>query len=206
METCDAGDAVAVAHHGSLDWRRDPTDDPSQLPDLSREDETLCEWYMAPMEAPNPDVIDTLDRIADTTLNEGRSRASRDIQDVEASPLCDFCDHIFTHLKPIPPGSNVPRYIGRLWTPDRKAQSNVQFESSATELSCFFCRSRWNQLELSERESLAKNIREDDITLFHNSEPLHLKFKYSFADLPKTLLLAPCHGEVYKASKDLILN
>jgi hypothetical protein len=162
---------------------------------------TQHEWRLDPMGAPNHDVTETLNRIARKSSNEEGSRAPKEAQGIKPSPLCDFCSHVFAHLKPSPPREDAPKYIGGLWTPERRTQSTAQFERSATEIICSVCRCLWNQLDAGEQESLSKDVGEDDIVLHPNTLPLQLKVKYPFAEFPKALLLAPCHGKASKSIK-----
>jgi hypothetical protein len=178
-------------------------DDPIQTPKPLTQDVTQVEWGLDTMDSLNADITETLDRITSKTSHEEGRRAPKETRDIKPSLLCDFCDHIFTHLKPSPPREDAPKYTGGLWTPQRKTQSTAQFERSATEITCSFCHWRWNQLEVVEQESLTKDVGEDDILLYPNNLPLQLKVKYPFAEFPKTLLLAPCHGKIQKSTREL---
>lgn len=196
---------VDLGKHQPQDLRPlEPTKSvPIQAPELLGQDATQYEWRLNPIDALNHDVTETLNRIAGTASHIKGPQALKQTRDTSPPPLCVFCSHVFTHLKPNPPREDAPKYIGGLWTPDGKTQSTTQFERSATEITCGVCRWRWNQLEVGERESLVKDVGEDDILLHPNTLPLQLKFKYPFAEFPKALLLAPCHGRVPKPSKEV---
>ena len=179
---------------------------PIQSPEPAGDNEMAFEWSLDPMKAPNPDVAETLHRIAGIMASEDRSRAPEQTRNISLSPLCDFCNHVFTHLKPDPPREDAPRYMGGLWTPDGKVQSTADFEHSAMEITCSFCRLLWNQLDPREREEPMKDIGEDNIALSPSNVPLLLRVRYPFSEASKFLYLAPCNSEVYRLTKELTLG
>lgn len=176
------------------------------LSELVGDNEMAFEWSLDLMNTLNPDVAETLDRIAGTVAGEDRSRPLGHTKNISLSPLCDFCNHVFTHLKPDPPREDAPRYMGGLWTPDGKVQSTAEFEQSATEITCSFCRLLWNQLDQREREEPMKDIGEDNIAISPSNIPLLLRVTYPFSEASKFLYLAPYNGEIHRLTKELTLD
>ncbi|KAF8541976.1 hypothetical protein BDD12DRAFT_877373 [Trichophaea hybrida] len=77
-------------------------------------------------------------------------------QDLESSPLCDFCTttlDLLTRRESAQAGSD-PADTGST-PPNMRMQKLSQFERSAREKSCHFCLLRWSVLSESEREQLS---------------------------------------------------
>lgn len=157
-------------------------------------------WRLNPMEAADRSVMEILEQIAHTTYDKETLLRSilQQADDIALSPLCEFCDYIFKNLRP---SRSSNRFVGWVsspgrYDPDRRdiTQSRAQLERMATENTCHFCRLRWNQLSVEERQKLEGPIKITSISVYHSIDLLSLEFSYS-PKLTAQIHMVPCRGE-----------
>jgi hypothetical protein len=153
---------------------------------------TQYEWRLDQLDSPDSDITSTLSSIAQSKYDPNRQLrlTPKPTSDITPSPLCDLCDFVFKHLKP---GQSPRRLVGGAIR--GKTQSIAEFKRSAAENTCHFCRLRWNQLRVEERESVKEEVDSSKFNLYHGGNILSLEIIYKHSKVRNSIYMVPCKGE-----------